>query len=454
MPSLPQSGKDKKESVSPARMAAFQVLLRVETRDSYAELLHSDLLKDLSAADKALATELVMGVLRWQSVLDTALSAAAQRQIAKTDAEVRIALRLGAYQILHLEKVPARAAVHQSVELVKAMRKRSAAPFVNAVLRKLGPQSATSESGPQASDASSELAHRYAHPEWLVKRWIENHGLAKAKLICSFGQERPGTTIRLADAAVENDLREEGIELAPGNLLGSARRVVLSDVTRTKAWRDQKVFVQDEASQLVALLVGTGRRILDCCAAPGGKTAAIAARNSHAFIVATELHPHRARLMSRLIADYPVHIVVADARRLPLAIQFDRILADLPCSGTGTLARNPEIKWKLRAEDIQDLQRRQIAILASAMQRLAPEGRILFSTCSLEPEEGEAVITAVLAENPEVKLLPVRPELERLREEKELVWNDLDSFIQGDFLRTIPGVHPCDGFFAAILAKR
>ncbi len=451
----PQSGRAKKAGVSPARMAAFQVLLRVETRDSYAaELLHSDLLKGLSAADKALATELVMGALRWQSALDATLSVAAGRAIAKTDAEVRIALRLGAYQILYLERVPARAAVHQSVELVKAARKRSAAPFVNAVLRKVVPGQASDSDNFDRSKTSSALALEYAHPEWLVTRWIDHYGRVKAELICRFNQQRPATTIRLASEDVERRLREEGIELAPGNLLASARRVVIGDVTGTKIWSQRKVFVQDEASQLVALLVGSGRKILDCCAAPGGKSAAIAARNPDALIVATELHPHRARLMSRLTTDYPIHIVAADARRLPFAMQFDRILADLPCSGTGTLARNPEIKWKLRPEDIHDLQLRQIEILKSALHHLAPAGRLLFSTCSLEVEEAEAVVEAVLAVNPDLKVLPMRGELARLQDEKMLAWKDLDSIVQGDFLRTLPGVHPCDGFFAALLEKR
>jgi 16S rRNA (cytosine967-C5)-methyltransferase len=145
-------------------------------------------------------------------------------------------------------------------------------------------------------------------------------------------------------------------------------------------------------------------------------------------------------------------VVTADAVVLPYGADFDRVLADVPCSGTGTLARNPEIKWKLKSEDLIDLQSRQSAILKSAMRHVAPGGRLVYSTCSLEPEENEQVIAACVS-NFDFKIIPVRTELERLRESGELVWKNLDELVRGDFLRTIPGVHPCDGFFAAVLEK-
>src|SRR5262249_33205569 len=155
------------------------------------------------------------------------------------------------------------------------------------------------------------------------------------------------------------------------------------NVTATRAFRQGRVAIQDEASQLVALLVGKGKNILDCCAAPGGKTRVIAERNPAASIVAVELHPHRARLLRELVRAKNVEVITGDIRELPLASQFDRVLADVPCSGTGTLARNPEIKWRLKAEDLADLQARQLAILQTAMQKVAPGGRVVYSTCSL-----------------------------------------------------------------------
>jgi 16S rRNA (cytosine967-C5)-methyltransferase len=213
------------------------------------------------------------------------------------------------------------------------------------------------------------------------------------------------------------------------------------------------VFIQDEASQLVAALVGGGSRLLDCCAAPGGKTAALAARNPTAQIIAAELHAHRADLLRQRVRATNVQVIQADALDLPAQEKFDRVLADVPCSGTGTLARNPEIKWRLKPEDIGDLHRRQVAILRAALRLLAPGGRAVYSTCSLEREECEAVVEEVLRDEPSYESLECGDELERLRASGELVWSDIDSLVSGKFLRTSPGMHPCDGFFAAMMEK-
>jgi 16S rRNA (cytosine967-C5)-methyltransferase len=179
----------------------------------------------------------------------------------------------------------------------------------------------------------------------------------------------------------------------------------------------------------------------------------MATRLPEAEIIATELHPHRAMLLRRLAPQQNVEVITADALALPYGADFDRVLADVPCSGTGTLARNPEIKWKLKPEDLLDLQSRQSAILKAAMHYVSPGGRLVYSTCSLEPEENDQVIAASLADASDFKIIPIRTELQRLRESGELVWKNIDELISGDFLRTIPGVHPCDGFFAAVLEK-
>jgi 16S rRNA (cytosine967-C5)-methyltransferase len=228
---------------------------------------------------------------------------------------------------------------------------------------------------------------------------------------------------------------------------------VKGDLTQLAAYREGRIAIQDEGSQLVAALVGNGRRILDCCAAPGGKTGALASRFPGAEIVAAELHPHRARLLRERAPQTNVQVITADAVQLPFADVFDRVLADVPCSGTGTLARNPEIKWKLRAEDLTDLQQRQLLILKAAMKHVAPGGRVIYSTCSLEPEENEAVVRNALAQSSSFKIIPIRGELDRLSESGELTWKDIDQLVQEDFLRTIPGVQPCDGFFAAVLER-
>jgi 16S rRNA (cytosine967-C5)-methyltransferase len=439
-------------AVSAARAAAFDVLLRVEREGAYAAgLLHSRLLEPLSSADRALATELTLGVLRWRSRLDSAIAAAAGRGLQKLDLEVLSALRLAAYQVGFLQRVPAHAAVHESVELVKRARKRSAAPFANAVLRKL--TRAAVAPAPPRDHSAAALAGALAHPLWLLERWVGAFGAERTRRICEWDQAPPPASLRLRDAAVEAELAAAGVQLAPGALLKSARRVVAGSVTQTAVFRENRVHIQDEASQLVAALVGRGERLLDCCAAPGGKTAALAERNPESLMLAVDLHPHRARLLQQRAGSARVHVIAADARALPTTTLFDRVLADVPCSGTGTLARNPEIKWRLRPDDLAGLAARQIAILASAMERVAPGGRLLYSTCSLEKEENEDVVAAVLAQRSDFKLVECAAELARLKEEGELAWAEPASLTRGPFLQTLPGVHPADGFFAAMMER-
>jgi 16S rRNA (cytosine967-C5)-methyltransferase len=442
--------------VSPARAVAFQILLRADRDQSYAsELLHSDRNAALSPVDHGLATELVMGVLRWRSILDRQLSAASSQKLPRLDLEVLTALRLGVYQLQFLSRVPARAAIFESVEIVKAARKRSAASFVNAVLRRIGDTSTQHALGEihDAPDAQS-LARASAHPDWLVTRWAERYGLGTARQICLHNQTIPTTAIHVQDDDTAEELAQSGIELSLGLLLSAARRVESGDVTKSPAYREGRVFIQDEASQLVALLIGRGQKLLDCCAAPGSKTSLLAKQNPQARVFASDLHPHRAHLLRERIAAPNLRVLAADARHLPFGRGFDRILADVPCSGTGTLARNPEIKWRLTADDFLDLQMRQIAILKSALDALTPGGRLVYSTCSLEFEENELVVEAVLTETTEFKLLDCRSELEQLQRSGELVWKDLDSLQSGSYLRTLPGVHPCDGFFVGIIERR
>jgi 16S rRNA (cytosine967-C5)-methyltransferase len=439
-------------AVSPARLVAFNILLRVEREAAYAvELLHSPLLDDLSPLDRNLATEIVMGVLRWRSVLDESIAYLSFTPFKKLDLEVLAALRIGIYQKQFLSKVPAHAAVNETVELVKQAKKVSAVGLVNAVMRKV--KSAAFDPHASKLTGVDYLSSALAHPKWLVERWVKELGEASVKLICEYDQRVPSTVLRLNSIEDENILAQPGIQLAPGALMATARVVKAGDASATSAFRDNKIAIQDEGSQLVAALVGSGKRILDCCAAPGGKTGALATRLPAAEIVATELHSHRARLLRKLAPQQNVQVITADALSLPFGPDFDRVLADVPCSGTGTLARNPEIKWKLKLEDLHDLQQRQIAILRAAMGHVAPGGRLVYATCSLEPEENEHVITACLPGNSDFKIIPVSHELARLRESGELVWKNIDQLTSGDFLRTVPGVHPCDGFFAAVLEK-
>lgn len=441
-------------AVSPARSAAFEILLRVEREGAYAsELLHSARLAKLASRDHGLATELVMGVLRWRSWLDERLATVSSQKLDRLDIEVLTALRLGIYQLQVLTRVPARAAIFESVELVKAARKRSAAAFVNAILRKAAVPAQDAFSRIVESTDADTMARNAAHPGWLVARWAQQFGFEAARQICGHDQAVPDTAIHIHDNESEAELAAAGVQLAPGKMVSAARRVLAGDVTATRAYREGRISIQDEGSQLVALLVGKGEIILDCCAAPGGKTSLLSRRNPRARVFATELHPHRARLLRSLSHLPNVRVVVADARHLPFSISFDRILVDVPCSGTGTLARNPEIKWRLSAEDVLDLQRRQVAILKSVLSRLAPAGKLVYSTCSLEREENETVVEAALTSATNFKIVDCKGELEQLRRSGAVCWEDSASLVAGPYLRTIPGVHPCDGFFAAVIVR-
>ena len=453
-----------KNPASPSRAAAFDILLRVEREQAYAvELLHSSRLDRISPEDRGLAFEITMGVLRWRSVIDAAIREFSFTPFHRLDLEVLTALRIGAYQLMFLERIPARAAVNESVELVKASRKASAAGMANVVLRKISQhpprrRGDTERGEGESSTTIAQVAASFAHPAWLVERWAREYEMEVARRICEFDQQVPRTHIRLPSDAqqmeeTERELRETGVELAPGALMRNARVVTSGDVAHTGACAEGRLAIQDEGSQLIAALVGTGQQILDCCAAPGGKTSAIAVRNPDARVVAVEIHEHRARLMKKLVTAPNVEIVHADATALPFTDAFDRVLADVPCSGTGTLGRNPEIKWRLKLEDLADLHARQLAILKAAIDRVAPGGELVYSSCSLEPEENAAVIDDALASRNDVEVLSLRDRLAELKKTGDLVWSDLESLTRGPYLRTIPGVHPCDGFFAAILLR-
>ena len=454
--------------VSPARATAFEILLRIETTDAYAsELLHASRFAKLSPSDHGLLTELVMGVLRWRGVLDAKIAEHSSQSPAKLDVEVLTALRLGTYQILFLDRVPRHAAVNESVELVKSAHKRSAAGLVNAVLRKI-------------ERAPSDLNTGSAHPDWMVERWSRIYGSEAARKICEYDQAAPKSTVRMershpfgklraessktakggapsrivvADPSrVLDELRDEGIQLEPGKLLSTAFTVKVGDITRSNAFRERRLMIQDEASQLVAVLVGRGHNILDCCAAPGGKTRIMAERNPQAMLVAMDLHPKRAALLRKLMTAENVRVIAADVRKMPLRGDFDRILVDAPCSGTGTLARNPEIRSRLKPEDLLRLHEYQVQILRAAMRHVSRGGRIVYSSCSLEPDENESVIQKALAADVAFRLVDCRERLEELRASGELVWEG-EPLVSGPYLRTIPGVHPCDGFFAAVMAR-
>jgi 16S rRNA (cytosine967-C5)-methyltransferase len=447
-------------AISAARKAAFGILMAVERGNSHADdLLRGRVVNALSAPDRNLATALVLGVLRWQIGLDNQLQTLLKHPKAKLDPEIRIALRLGAFQLLHLDRIPARAAIDESVELAKKAGHRFASGMVNAVLRKLAaaPHRNAVENAVEITPA--ELALAQGHPAWMVERWVAGFGLEKARAICRHGQVQPVLTVRIESPEVEAELTRAGVYLEPGEVLTPARAVISGDVTATSAFLEGRVRLQDEGSQLVAEIAGQGSEILDCCAAPGGKTLILAERNPEARILACESSSTRLEQMTKRLAVHAGRIECrqADAAALVQNAAFDLVLADVPCSGTGTLGRNPEIRHRLKPEDLTRQAERQRAILQAALRAVRPGGRVVYSTCSLEPEENEQVIAAVLAETPNARAIPLDARIEALRMEGVLTAagaERLAGCVTSDgTLRLLPGAFQTDGFFVAMLER-
>lgn len=453
--------KNRPTAISPARKAAFNILLAVDRGSSHSDdLLRGKAVYALSAADRHLATALVLGVLRWQIRLDHQIQSLLKRPNAKLDLEILIALRLGAFQILYMDRIPARAAIDESVELAKQAGHRFAAGMVNAILRKL----AAAPIEKLSEESVADLATAEAHPAWIVERWVATHGLDAARAICRHGQTLPVLNLRLAIPECETELSHAGIVLEPGQLLAAARTIVSGDVTSTAALREGRVRVQDEGSQLVAELAVAGlnqtvNNIADVCAAPGGKTLILAERIPKARILACESSPARLEQLRQRLAPFAERIEcrLADATQLSDDAAFDLVLADVPCTGTGTLGRNPEIRHRLRSEDLARQAERQRAILAGALHAVRPGGRVVYSTCSLEPEENEDVVAAVLAEMPNAYAVPLSRSIESLRRDSVLTPEGAgrlqEALTPAGALRLVPGVFRTDGFFIALIER-
>jgi 16S rRNA (cytosine967-C5)-methyltransferase len=448
------------KGVAPARKAAFEVLLAIERDQKRSDgLLYHASISKLSAADRNLATNLVLGTLRWQSALDETINARLTRPRAVLDAGIRVAMRLGVFQLLYLDRIPAYAAIGESVELAKKSGNRFAAGMVNAVLRKIAAEVEQKETV-NVTDPS-RLARVYAHPQWIVERWVRHFGFEGAKAICQYNQLPAPVYVRLCTQDAECRLLEEGLGVAPGKFLQSVCRIVSGDVTSSKAFRDGVVRIQDEGSQLIAELAGKGRRILDACAAPGGKTAILAERNPDAQILACDVSRKRLAQMQMLFASDPrlkhLRYRVIDAAMHDRSAEYDLVLCDAPCSGTGTLGRNPEIRHRLTEAELLRQRDRQIEILSSLLHCVKRGGRLLYSTCSLEPEENENVITECLKRNPDFQLVSLEQEIDRLDQAGILRPGAADTLkstaLSGGCLQTLPGTHDCDGFFAAMLVN-
>lgn len=437
-------------TASPARRSAFEILRRVETESAYASVLLAALDAKMREDDRALCHEMVLGVLRRKLWLDKSIEHFGERKVEKLDIPVRLALQMGLYQLRFLTRIPASAAVNESVNLVRASRIKSAAGFVNAVLRR-ATREPDFDPAATTKDPLEKLSIQTSHPRWLIERWVQAFGLDEATAF-ALGNNHPAPNAFRLTAKARRDkrstieilktLQDAAAEVIPSLLTPDSWRVIgAANVVRNLA-ADGLIYLQDEASQLLAhlLAVEPNQRVLDVTAAPGGKATHIAALTSSATIVAGDLHLHRVETMRRLAAkqDALIHVLVHDATKpLPFPDEsFDRVLLDAPCSGTGTLRRNPEIRYRLRPGDISELAEHQEQSLARAAAALRPGGRVLYSTCSVEPEENEQVTDHFAAANPNFKRLCLNTAFS-------------SSSLRLSSLRLWPHRQGCDGFFIA-----
>ena len=451
--------------VSPSRKIAFDVLRRVEEKDAYAsDLLHAALTPHVKAADAALATEITLGVLRWRRLLDFLLERHLKKPSSRLDLPVVLALRMGLYQLRFLDKVPARAAINESVELVKSARKSSAAALVNAVLRKAESEVQSPAESFLAPEVplSGRLGVLHSHPTWLVERWLLRLGEQQAVALLCANNQTPKLSCAVQDFSqyeeVLGSLAKVGLRTQPGVLLRNALAVSGGSPARTEAFRAGQISIQDEASQAVPLLLATqaGNRVLDLCAAPGGKTAAlIRAAGKAGVVIAADRHAHRLaamRLQLHRLDAGNAQLVELDAEQpLPFHEKFDRVLLDAPCSGTGTLARHPEIRWRLESNQLAESHKCQVRMLRVALSQLVPGGRLVYSTCSMEPEENEEVVEEVLRDMPSIQRIPRAEAKQALVPHLAIGVDPATLFGSDGYFRTSPSLHRTDGFFAAVL---
>ena len=437
---------------SPAREAAARVLERVLVDGAYADLALDGELgrRRLSPRDVALATELVYGTLRWQRYLDWILAPHSRRSLESLHPGPRVLLRMTAYQIVFLDRVPAFAAVNDAVTLARDARAPGAAGYVNALLRSFARRGAAEREPPPPADAVEALALRCSFPTWLCARWIARYGAAEAEALMRASNERPPLTLRANTLRITREKLAERLEseekIATRPTRYAPEGLVAEPGGRPGSWRaftDGTFAVQDEASMLVARLLDprAGETIGDACAAPGTKTTHLAQlMENRGRILAFDPHPARLGLVGEAAARLGITIVetldgAAEtvAPRLPGAC--DAVLVDAPCSNLGVLRRNPEAKWRRTADDVIGNAGRQQAILTAAAAMVKSGGRLVYATCSLSSRENEEVATAFLAGHPEYRA--------------EKFARTFRAIPRGPGLLILPSQHDTDGFFVA-----
>lgn len=437
-----------------ARGTAVKLLSRYESSDSYIDkLLDAELRRsELEAADRALVTELVNGTVRWQSRLDWVLTGFYHGEFAKCLPQVKNALRIALYQIMFLSKIPAPAAINESVELVKRIKGDRHAGLVNGVLRNILRNIQTIRYPDRSENEALHLSVHYAHPQWIVKRYLERYGSTGAEALLAANTHRPMLTLRVntlktSVADVERQLTEAEIKYEVSPIHPSSVLITsLRDVRALPLFQEGHVSVQDASASLAIQLADPkpGMRVLDLCAAPGGKAVhAAELMKNQGSVIALEKYESKLRFIEENAARSGCSIVKpeqGDARTYETNELADLVLVDAPCSGLGTLSKKPDIKWRRDIDDIRKMSATQREILDHAAQLVKVGGAIVYSTCSIEPEENTSVVQWFLEKHPEFTLDNAETRL------PADVCND-------GMLQTLPHLHKSDGAFGARLVR-
>ena len=443
------------------RAICLDILNRVDKTALHPDHLLTDSFKryrHLTSIDRAFLTELTYGVIRWEGKLDWVIRHFSKIPIDKIELEALNILRLGLYQLFFLSRTPASAAVNESVELAKGIRGKKGAGFVNAVLRSTLRQKDEIRYPDIKEDPALHISVVQSHPLWLVQRWVREMGVEETLKICTFNNQISSLTLRTNTLKIIREdlikkLKEKELKPFPTNF--SEEGIGLQDSPPTSELlfiKEGLYIIQDEASQLITTILDPkpGERILDACAAPGGKTTHIAQRmGNQGEIFALDLNQEKLALIeeiSQRLGIKIIKIIKGDAAQsLPISqeLRFDRILVDVPCSGFGTLRKNPDLKWRRGEEDIKRLSKLQLSILRNLSGYLKGKGVLVYSTCTIFHEENEDVVE---------KVLKVHPEFQLDRMDK-ILSPQYYSFTQNGYFKTFPPKDKMDGFFVARMIK-
>ncbi|WP_050181497.1 16S rRNA (cytosine(967)-C(5))-methyltransferase RsmB [Domibacillus robiginosus] len=432
------------------REIALDLIDTVEKSGSYSNLMLNTAIEknNLSGRDAALLTEITYGTIQRKMTLDFYLAPFLKK---KPERWVNNLLRLSLYQMVYLDKVPERAVIHEAVELAKKRGHKGISGMVNGVLRSIQREGIPDTAS--VKDDAERISIETSHPLWLVKRWIKAYGKEKTETMCQHNLTAPEQTVRVNSMKMTRNeavqaLAEEGFEAEPSDISPYAVRILKGNAARSNLFKSGAISIQDESSMLVAPVVGVkpGQRVLDMCSAPGGKTAHLAEQmNGEGRIDALDIHAHKLKLVAQnadRLALSNIHVQKQDARKAGELFEeetFDAILVDAPCSGLGVIRRKPDLKYAKTEQDLDNLQRIQLAILDAAVPLLKEDGVLVYSTCTVDREENEGTVNAFLKAHPEFEPAP----LEHISIERE-----------ANMVQVFPDDFGGDGFFISKFRKK